>query len=243
MHHLSRGLASIATSVDTTNKLIENRPRARSSLDTFVIPGRTRIPSTKPDATDVQLTQSLLNATMHQYPPPPPAYTAAVKDQSSAKLQRKHPAVPVETEPAEALGHSQRHPVLYKVRSDIAKRPPPRLGGRDLIIVPHRRPIMNEAEAQNQNQGFLSNSEGERTHAAAYDGAQDSGRGSRLTSMTWSTVSHRVFTDSSHSSRGLEVSNAVKEYNSLATLHGLPELAETPLGRYSTSQPLIYPSD
>lgn len=239
MHRLSKGLASIAASDDNTDTLSGNRPRARSSLDTFIIPGRTRIPSTKPDPTDVQLSRSLLNAKMHPYHGPPPACAAATQDQRSAKLQKKSPALPAENEPVEVLPHSQRHPILCKVRSDIAKRPPPRLGGRDLIIVPHRRSMLDEANAPIQAQKTPLKVENESTHTITYDGAQDSGHGSRLTSMTWRTVSHRVFTDSSHSSRGLEVTNSIKDYNDLATRHGLPEFAETPLGMFSCSHPDI----
>ena len=57
-----------------------------------------------------------------------------------------------------------------------------------------------------------------------YDGADDSVTESRLTSTTWSTVSHRLFSGSSGSSRTMGASYYRDEYNKLAEKHGLPPL-------------------
>lgn len=218
MQH-SKSLGSFATG-EITDVPLGARPRARSSLDTFVIPGRTRIPSSKPDAIDLQITQSLLNPNMIRAPRNPP------RSQDDAHIQRS-PQYTMQASRSRSefydASHQNLQPPLYKVRPEIAKRPPPRIGGREIIIIPHRRPHTLDYEAQAHRQA--SGTPEVEARRVAYDGAHDSSFDSRVTSTTWSTISHRVFTDSSGSSRVLGASHFFDEYNCLATQHGLPELA------------------
>lgn len=97
---------------------------------------------------------------------------------------------------------------------------PPSSIGRPVIIVPPRRRIQTDTP-----QALTPITTNENIHTQTYDGANDgtkSGHASRMTSMTWSTVSHRVVSNSSGSSRASRVSECKTEYNSLAVKHGLP---------------------
>lgn len=243
------------------------RPRARSSLDTFVIPGRTRIPSSKPEPIDLQIAENLLNPVMDRpvresidevsssdYKNDAEAHRllGMLRDQlsRSAEEGRQQPAAhPQRPSPASSSQGEERVSMyalkpdaqtLHKVRPEISKRPPPKIGGRDVIVVPPRRPrksgghpplkrlqptpprkvtpVMNQPRPQ-------------------YDGAIGSSFESRTTSMTWSTISHRILTSSSDSSQSPQASENLGEFNRLARQHGLPELGKCP-GGMSRSQGL-----
>ncbi len=62
----------------------------------------------------------------------------------------------------------------------------------------------------------------------AFDGPDDGETPSRFTSATWTTISNRVFTDSSGRSFEREAADFVGEYNRLAQKHGLPTIAGSP---------------
>ena len=236
------------------------RPRARSSLDTFVIPGRTRIPSSKPEPIDIQIAESLLSTTMA------PPIKESLDEMSSSERKRDAEAQrllktlgiqisrsqkPKEQQsvPEQQCQHStpstrgkessslyalqSRPQTLYKVRPEISKRPPPQIGGRDFIIVPPRRPRKVGRNPPPKRVGptpprKVTTPMGQRR--GFYDGAIGSSYESRTTSMTWSTISHRIFTDSSGSFQGLEASESLEEFNRLAIQHGLPELEKCPGG-------------
>lgn len=113
-------------------------------------------------------------------------------------------------------------PPHHRVRPEMVKRPPPRFGGREVIIVPPQRPQPHVRQPAPRALTPISSQDD--TNPQTYDGADDSPTESRLTSTTWSTVSHRIFTDSSGSSRTMGASYYRDEYNKLAQTHGLPQL-------------------
>ena len=192
----------------------QTRARRRSSLDTFVIPGRTRLPSRKASTFDLQVTQGLLNSG----PPQPPRRTM-----TSAEIHEWSP----ETSPAGCMtrrgaNSSSSGPLHHRARPDLVKRPPPRFGGREVIIVPPQRPRPHTHQPAHQT--LAPRIPREYVDVETYDGADESNNESRLTSTTWSTVSHRFFSDSSGSSRTQEASYYRDEYNTLADKYGLPRL-------------------
>lgn len=219
MQH-SKSLGSFALSHDSTSEAQQVQPpRPRSSLDTFVIPGRTRIPSSKPEPIDIEITKGLLNPNMVLPPPPPPH--EATGGYHHVQKRSKSPG-PRMGDRSHHQAHQSAHPVLYKVRPEISTRPPPRIGGRDSIFVPHRRPPLSVYQGQPENEAADQANELRHIPTATFDGANDSGKESPATS--WSNVSKRILTDSSTSSRGMYGPQFLEEYNRLAKTHGLPEL-------------------
>ena len=213
-----------------TEKDLGSRPRARSSLDTFLIPGRIRVPSRDPNPADFQITQGLLNHNMKQ-PPSRHARFYGPKGLSGnpmeiAQTQDGSPAPRATSRAASRTGsirkQPHRPPIHSRVRPVITLQPPPRFGSREIIVVPHQRP-RNEPSMNLQED-----------HQGTYDGANDvldeAHLPSRMTSMTWSTLSQRIFTDSSTSTRQSGASCFLEEYNQLAEKHGLHPLAEAPSG-------------
>ena len=195
----------------------QTRALRRSSLDTFIIPGRTRLPSSKTSTFDLLLTQGLLNSN----PPQPPGRTM-----TSTEKQAWSP----ETSPTGCMtrrgaNSGSSDPLHQRARPDIVKRPPPRFGGREVIIVPPQRP--RPRTHQPAPQALAPRSSQEYVNGQKYDGADDSNTESRLTSTTWSTVSQRFISDSSGSSRTQGASYYRDEYNKLAEKHGLPRLEAT----------------
>lgn len=229
MHHsispISFGKKSGYTEVTESASTSSRRPRARSSLDTFIIPGRTRLPSSKLDPTDIQIAQSLLTHGVMQPQDkqrpirPGPHRSSQTK---SSSIRDGSPAA----RPGSRTKHLLRPPVPMRVRPAIAMQPPPRFGSREVIVVPHQRPREDgfqqiHAITTIQDQG----------QDQAYDGADEPEQPgnmhipSRMTSMTWSTLSHRVFTDSTCSSRRSGASYFKDEYNQLAEKHGIRRMA------------------
>jgi len=162
----SRSSYSFAQSRDTNDNQHNRKARARSSLDTFLIPGRTRLPSSKPkvpDEFDLRTTQSLFNleAIQIRYKPLPRTISQRI------------------------MASNSEAPLFHRRESS----------GTDTLL------------------------------PGGFDGPNDSTDQSRVTSTTWSTVSHRIFTDSSGSSNHRETSGFFEEYNRLAMKHGLPQFA------------------
>ncbi|KAK3166885.1 hypothetical protein OEA41_010010 [Lepraria neglecta] len=113
-----------------------------------------------------------------------------------------------------------------RVRPAIAMQPPPRFGSREVLVVPHQRP--REDGFQQKHAITTTQDQG---HDQAYDGADEPEQPgnihipSRMTNMTWSTLSHRVLTDSTCSSRRSGASYFKDEYNQLAEKHGIRRMA------------------
>ena len=209
----SKSFAHIAASEHQRQASTQTRAQRRSSLDTFVIPGRTRLPSSKASTFDLQVTQGLLNSNLSQ---------SSSRDMISVEDQYWFP----ETSPAGCMPRRGANPgpsglLHHRVRPEIVKRPPPRMSGREVIIVPPQRPRSNVQPPASR--ALVPRSSQEFADVQTCDGAEDSAE-SRLTSMTWSTVSHRLFSNSSGSSRTMGASYYREEYNKLAEKHGLPPL-------------------
>ena len=215
---------------------IGTRPRARSSLDTFLIPGRIRVPSRDPNPSDLQITQELLNHSMKQPPSRQPRLRGpkALSGNFSeiARTQDGSPAPRATSRAGSRTGsirkQHHRSTTHLRVRPAITLQPPPRFGSREVIIVPHQRP---------RNEPSISFQE---DHQKTYDGANDvleePHLPSRMTSMSWSTLSQRIFTDSSTSTRHSEASYFLEEYNQLAEKHGLHRMTEVPSGILKNSK-------
>ena len=227
---------SLLSSRPPTEEHLGTRPRARSSLDTFLIPGRIRVPSRDPNPADVQITQGLLNHSMKQPPSRQPRLRGpkVLSENFSevAQTQDGSPAQRATTRAASRTGsirkQPHRPPVHLRVRPAITLQPPPRFGSREIIVVPHQRPRNDPSVIFQED------------HQETYDGANDvleeAHLPSRMTSMSWSTLSQRIFTDSSTSTRYSGASYFLEEYNQLAEKHGLPRMAEAPSGMLNHSQ-------
>lgn len=213
MQH-SKSFAQFVPSEQQRQASTQTRARRRSSLDTFVIPGRTRLPSSKATTFDLHVTQGLLNSCMLQ--PPRQNMTSVESLEPSPEIS------PAGCMPRRGVISGPSGPPRHRVRPEVVRRPPPRFGGREVIIVPPQRPRPHTHQAEPQTLATVS-SQG-HADVQTYDGADDSLAESRLTSMTWSTVSHRVFSDSSGSSRTMGAPYYRDEYNKLAEKHGLPRL-------------------
>ena len=208
----SKSFAHFAPPEQQRQPSTQTRAQRRSSLDTFVIPGRTRLPSSKTSIFDYQVTQGLLNPSLLRLPQ---------RNMTSAeKLLEWSP----EPSPAGCMprrGHASGPP-HHRIRPDIAKRPAPRFGGREFIHVNPQRPRPYAQQPAPQDLAPIVSQE--YVNAQTYDGTDDSATGSRLTSTTWSTISHRYFSDSSGSSRTMGSSYYRDEFNTLAEKHGLSRL-------------------
>ena len=227
---------SLLLSRPPTEETLGTRPRTRSSLDTFLIPGRIRVPSRDPNPADLQITQELLNHSMKQPPSRQPRLRGpkALSGNFSevAQTQDGSPASRATSRAASRTGsiRKQHHrpPKHLRVRPAITLQPPPRFGSREIVIIPHRR-LRNDSCNTFQED-----------HQKTYDGANDvleeAHLPSRMTSMSWSTLSQRIFTDSSTSTRYSEASHFLEEYNQLAEKHGLHRMAEAPSGILKNSK-------
>ena len=210
----SKSFAYFAPSEQQRQASTQARARRRSSLDTFVIPGRTRLPSSKASTFDLQVTQGLLDSHVHR----PPR-----RNMTSVESHEWSPATsPTGCIPRRGANSGPSGQLHHRVRPDVVRRPPPRFGGREVIVVPPQRP--RHHVHQPAPQALAPISPQEHANMQTYDGADDSVTESRLTSTTWSTVSHRLFSGSSGSSRTMGASYYRDEYNKLAEKHGLPHL-------------------
>ena len=219
MQH-SKSVGSFASSgvdSDTENLLAPNRPRKRSSLDTFLIPRRIRIPSQKPEPFDVQVAETLLQSRMDTLPQNPPFYSEPNDHRSDRHCTSSAPSTNSE------CGHDVHYEgePLYNLNSPTTRSPSSRKGSQQCLVIPQCRPHLDGSVTDFQA-GNLQHHEIAK-HQPSYDGPQDSSCESRVTSTTYSMVSRRIFSDSSSSSRGCTGSRFNEEYNQLAARHGLPE--------------------
>ncbi|KAL9100182.1 MAG: hypothetical protein Q9163_004417 [Psora crenata] len=201
-----------ASHFSRNNLLVPYRPRNRSSLDTFLIPHRTRIPSRNPQPFDVQVAQSLLKSSMDALPRDPPPYIEHVERRSDS--QRTSSASPTGGECTHDV-RCEAGESLYRLSPPTSRPVPPRTGSQDGLIIPHRRPHLA---------GRAACSQAPNHKPTTFDGPQDSSCESRVTSTTYSMVSRRIVTDSSGSSRAYAGSRFSDDYNHLAAKHGLPEI-------------------
>ena len=220
----SRSLATFAFSCgdsDREHLLLPNRPRKRSSLDTFVIPGRTRIPSHRSEPFDLQLTRNLMHPSA--YPKEPNTLAPHHShDTDSLFGPLNEPGFPSIDGPVPA-GES-----IYRITRDSS----PSSKDLDNIVVPPRQHQPRQLSSNNPYRNRRSASS--QQQPLTYDGAHDLSLESRITSTSWSTVSkisHRIFSDTSDSSRGYASARYNHGYNELATKYGLPELKLNSTGK------------
>ena len=226
----SKSSVSFKRNADGPDREQLRRPRARSSLDTFVIPGRTRLPSSKtsvPDPVDLQITQGLLNSESFKAP----------------KKSANHAEKP-------ASWFTSEHDC--SIDRDQSSKGQLKVNGRGILIVsPSPKPRCKKPpkpQANNSREaigmpalyggsghsaaplfyGRLTSQSGEQGLNPC-DGPFDSGPGSLPTSGTWSTISNRIFSDSSGASSFRGTQEFVYEYNRLALKHGLPRFTEAPV--------------
>lgn len=174
----------------------------RSSLDTFVIPGRTRLPSSRvsqPEPMDIQIVHRLLNPDSFKVP----------------KGRKKHGWLSPKRRKSSALHEDTKPDVDTLI--DATKKVPKILQGGDPIIIGHGQdspPESREGQAQSSEERLRD----------SIDRPKDSSEGSRVTSTTWSSTSRRIFTNSSGCSQGQANSRFIEEYNVLAMKSGIPQL-------------------
>ena len=228
---ISKSLAVLASSADTASPDRKRQARRRSSLDTFVIPGRTRLPSSRvsqPEPMDLKIAENLLNAESRV--PPRKSSDPNRRSVLNPPKCRRSDAKTARTEDDEDL--TPDSPPRFHL--DVSALPHSGTGSHldevpgtfevnDIDEHPGSRP------RRHVGGGSSGHTVGQQDLSLSYDGPNDaSSNGSRNTTSTWTTVSHRNFTSSSAGSQRLGSGPSILEYNRLATEHGLVELAEAP---------------
>ena len=215
---------------------VTQRPRAqrKSSLDTLVIPGRTRLPSSKSssEVTDILIAQQLLNHGTMQLRDEQPwsDHTGQPfrEDLLAPKSNNRRPIISPQQKPK-------------RTRRPGRIQPAPRSNAQDVIIIPpHRRP--QTCMPRSSSNPLITRTPGGSAHVRSYDGNNDSsgsGHISRSTSMTWSTISHRVLSESSNSSQIPRASRCLLEYNDLAERHGLHQILSESSGTVDDSSRIV----
>ena len=231
------------------------RIRRRSSLDTFVIPGRTRLPSSRVGGTmDTHIAESLLNPKSHKSPK---KHSNRVSKSSwLASKNRKSPMskeIARSIEEASVFTPSEEH--TKKPKSKLKQKPSlhkailvdPQKGPETQGLVPQtskddveKYPVyLNDDQlyiAQLDNGGSQTHSSVAQPQEHSLPGEDNPGNssdrpqseGSRVTSTTWSSVSRIDFSNSSDNTRNRGSSKSVEEYNVLAIVYGLPPIELTP---------------
>lgn len=248
----------LPTNADIAEAAPTERARRRSSLDTFVIPGRTRMPSSKvsqPEPMDIQIARGLLNADSlklpkkqshrvgkHGWLAPNNKKSSMLKGKSRSNEEQPVPALPrkhMEKSKKTPWMLNGREPIIIPKddprHKDFVPQPqeheprgsetaPWMLNGRELVVVPKDDPRVRHKDSIPQPQEHQLKGNGDDPKQS-FDGARS--EGSRVTSTTWSSVSHRIFSNSSGNSQNRGSSKAVEEYNVLALRHGLPQFVVT----------------
>lgn len=227
---MSKSLAVLGSNTDTASPDRKNQARRRSSLDTFVIPGRTRLPSSRvsqPEPMDLRIAEKLLDVESRVLP-----RKSSYRDKMSAlnppKCRRPNAPLPVT---ADSQGSKPDLPSGFHLEE--ASIPQSRSGTLDLSF---QVPWLNNTDEHyrqhpepRRGDGSCAQILGLHEVPVSYDGPNDhSSNGSRKTTSTWTTISHRNFTSSSAGSQRLGSGPSIQEYNRLAPEHGLTGFAEAP---------------
>ena len=241
----SKSSATFGRKADLTDHEPPGRPRGRSTLDTFVIPGRTRFPSSKlraPEPVDLQITQGLLNLDAFKVPKmavnrtdKPTSWFSSGHEPSfteSPKSRRRvggRSVVNVTPAPKPRCKQPSKTPsgIAPKTPSKIAPKTPSKVHTQEAIFVPLLYGSSEDSEAPLFRRRLNSGSSEQALNA--FDGPFDSGLESLPTSGTWTTLSNRIFTDSSTDSSPQDLHGFVDEYNRLALKHGLPRFTDPPV--------------
>ncbi len=198
------------------------RFRHRSSLDTFVIPGRTRVPSSRvglPEPMDIQIAQGLLNPD-----------SVKVPEKQSHRVEKHGWLAPRARKSPMSKGKARSNdetsvPTSLNRYTHKSRKAPLTFIGRELLVVPqHKQHTQQHGKVLQDREHLLQAYED--VPRDSFDGAQSDG--SRVTSTTWSTISHRIFSNSSSNAQNRASSKSVEEYNVLALKHGLSPLALNP---------------
>ena len=198
------------------------RIRHRSSLDTFVIPGRTRVPSSRiglPEPMDIQIAQGLLNSD-----------SAKVSEKKSHRVEKYGWLAPKGRKSPVSKGKARSNeetsiPTSLKKYTYRPKKAPLTFIGRELLVVPQQKQHTQHHDEVPQHREHLLQAYEDRPRDS-FDGAQSDG--SRATSTSWSTISHRIISISSNNAQNRASLKSVEQYNVLALKHGLSPLALNP---------------
>ena len=265
MHYSkSLGLSQPGVTPDDGELTNSQRARRRSSLDTFVIPGRTRIPSNKNsraseiNGTDYLIAQRLFRQSLMPSPNKQspcvvePQYQRGethIRDEdlpsTITQPPNKQPLVPIAIPYQgrgihpyeEAKSSLQRKTIVRKnspskIRPHLMMQPPPKYGSQTFLLAPQEKYHSQASQRKGHPEEPVA-TQG-RTALQTFDGSNEffdyKHPSSRETSTTWSTMSHRVFTDSSGSSRRSDASHCLTRYNMLAKRYGLRSIPETMTG-------------
>ena len=212
MQH-SRSLGSficLDNEADCDGSTVPPRAVSRSSLDTLITSGRSRLPSQTPDLLATQVTENLLKSSMERARRPFP-------DESGRDVRF----------PLTARDEYDTHDYLQ----DLLPHPKhiyPRTSSesQDADLIPHRQ-FSRSQHDQDEETGSLIRTPRQPSQGNSYDGANESSYGSRVTSTTWSSVSKLSapnFSQFAGSSHGLMRAKCNEEYNALASKHDLPPL-------------------
>ena len=227
MQH-SRSFGSFVERI-SSKESINTKPRGRSSLDSFLIPGRTRVPSNKPEAIDVEIAQHLLDPKMIRTVPPTSDDENQIPPRGTSRNIRTATSGPEVRQASDIEPSKDAQPVSGARRSETSPNKNPFvMAGREPLIIPHRRPRSSDQQSRTERKDPPSPHY--KANDGVYDGASGTSYESRVTSMTWSTVSHRILSDSSGSSQGLGALEALGLYNRLAGENGILELERCPGG-------------
>lgn len=227
----SKSIFSFAPTTEHTEVSSQARFRRRSSLDRFVIPGRTRLPSSETskssissqDATDFQIAQALLNRRNM-----PPSMPASIKPNPHISDRSRYELVPQKPPPSMYGSwqhtidpHSTPRPVTRRGRHQPSQIPS---NEQFITIVPHRgaetraprtmphRSVMDTTAdlSQHQTDGLGDTAPLRHIQSAA--------------SMSWSHISRRGVSNSSGGSLASRASELRRDYNILAENHGFSPL-------------------
>ena len=113
----------------------------------------------------------------------------------------------------------------HKLHLVDATEMPSKSCDRTRLTMPTRHLNLDDQEAPLLHQRLTSLTS-EQDPRVSYDETQSINERSRITSETWSSISRRVFTDSSGGSHIPNLSGFVAEYNRLALKHEIPQFVE-----------------
>ena len=200
----------------------ESRSQRRSSLDTFVIPGRTRLPSSETsqsslpsqDAINIKIAQTLINHRVilqSQLPPMrrPPHHS---EGGSYAPVPQRSPT--------SMFGSGLFN--LRRTRRPRGPQPASSSDYQDLLVIDPGQPVQLRSTPQ-----FSVTETTEDPFHDQVDGQTD------MTSMNSSAVNRRFISDSSAGSQASRALNMQLKYNDLAQDLGLPLLQGDDSSMYS----------
>ena len=220
----SKSILSFGSASEQNKVIHKSRSQSRSSLDTFVIPGRTRLPSSKMSTStqnpaDLRIVQNLLSHGVMTRAKQAPIRSVPSNSDNGGNDYRS------DRVPRSRSG-SGRHTIApptvpSRIKNSPTIQSPSPITTKRVNVSSLHRHTEPDIDRTTPHLSLTENTvDPDHCQTDGPDDADDSGRVSRMTSTTWSTVSHRVFSDSSDSSRISKASEFRLEYNTLAEKHG-----------------------